>query len=132
MVSEKLIKIYLISLFLIIGHMLEEWLTGFHNIFPFVLSLANYFKTPQAAVFGTFMLMSWLLLFVVLGMISGRKWTLIILSLFSVIYVFELHHPIRAIILGKYYPGAVTGIAFPILGVFFWRELIANWRRKIK
>ena len=129
MPTNKLVNIFFLSTLLIIAHMLEEWFSGFYNIFPFILYLVYLFQTTQRAVFGTFILMSWLLLFVILGFLSGRKWIRIILCIFGIIFIFELHHPIRAIFAGTYYPGAITGAVFPFLGFFFWRELLKNWKK---
>jgi len=40
--------------------------------------------------------------------------------------VFELWHIYKAVSVGGYYPGLYTGLLLPIVGYFYWRELIVN------
>ena len=131
MITTKLKLYFLATALLLVAHMLEEWFSGFHDVFPFMLWLGQQFQTKSGAVFFIFMLMSWLSLLASLVFLSEkRKWILWMLSVFSIIYVFELHHPVHALLLGRYYPGAITGLLFPILGVFFWKELRTNFVHK--
>lgn len=130
MVTVKLKLYFLVTALLIVAHMLEEWHTGFHDVFPFMLWLGQQFQSKSGAAFFIFMLMSWLLLLVSLVFLSEkRKWILWMLSIFSFVYIFELHHPVRALLSGQYYPGTITGLLFPFLGIFFWRELRKNFKK---
>ena len=110
------LKIYfLVTALLLVVHMMEEWLTRFQNVFPFMLWLGQQFQNKSSAIFFTFMLMVWLLLLIsFIFLLEKRKLILWMLSVFSVIYIFELHHPIRALLSGHYYPGAITGLLFPL------------------
>ena len=128
MITTKLKIYFLITALLLVTHMLEEWFTGFHNVFPFMLWMGRQFESTQSAVFFTLMLMAWLSLLVSLVFMSEKRtWILRMLSIFSIIYIFELHHPILALLSGKYYPGTMTGLLFPFVGIFFWKELEKNF-----
>lgn len=133
MITVKLKVYFLVTTLLLVAHMLEEWLTGFHNVFPFMLWLGQQFQTKSGTAFFIFMLMSWLSLLIFLVFLSEkRKWILWMLSIFSFVYIFELHHPVLALLSGHYYPGAVTGLLFPFVGIFFWKELRENFANKSK
>ena len=130
MITIKLRTYFLVTSLLLVAHMLEEWFSGFPDVFPFMIWLGQQFQSTSGAAFFIFMLMSWLLLLVSLVFLSEKKkWILWMLSIFSIIYLFELHHPVRALLLGHYYPGAVTGLLFPFVGIFFWKELRNNFNK---
>ena len=128
MIPQKLKLIFFTSIPVFIAHGLEEYLTGFYNIDPiskFVFGYFNNLPTPQAT-FLLFQIILWLTLIVFAFLIAGEKWRFRLLLLPGIIYIFELHHFWKAIEFGRYYPGLVTAIAFPILGYLFWAELLKH------
>ena len=130
MITEKLKLYFLLTAALLVAHMLEEWLSGFPNVFPFMIWLGQQFQSKSEAAFFIFMLMSWLALLVSLVFLSEKKKLILwMLSIFSIVYIFELHHPVLAVLSGHYYPGAITGLLFPFVGVFFWKELRKNFSK---
>lgn len=131
MISKNLQFLFLLSLFLITVHGIEETLTGFRHSDSFVVSLANYFNTTPETFYWVFHIIWWTLL--PTAYVFLRKSTVILplLTLFSVVFAFELHHVAKALIVNQYYPGMITAFFYPILGIFFYSELIRNWRQKI-
>ena len=128
MISNRLKNIFAISIPIFIAHGLEEYFTGFFNIdniFRFVFSPFETMSVLQAT-FLLFQIMIWFFLIVFLLLITNEKWQLRLMIIPGLIYIFELHHLWKALMLGGYYPGVVTGIAFPIIGFLFWKALLKN------
>lgn len=48
---------------------------------------------------------------------------------FVVVYVFQLEHPLFAIVLKNYYPGLISGLVLIGIGLFFFVELVKNLRK---
>ena len=128
MVSKKLKNILLLTMLLIAFHGIEENLAGFYAKDFFILYPSSFFNSIPATFYWTFHIMWWFLIVTGFLLILGGKWTLRILALFGIVYFFELHHVVKGIIAGGYYPGMITGIAYPILGIFFWKELLKNMK----
>ena len=42
----------------------------------------------------------------------------------GIIFIYELHHLYKAVLTGGYYPGLITALLFPVIGYFYWRELL--------
>jgi len=87
--------------------------------------------TPETFYWG-FHVIWWLLLPSAYIFFRKSPILLPLLTLFSIVFAFELHHIVKAAIAGQYYPGMITAIFYPILGVFFYKELIQNWRFRLK
>ncbi len=126
MISTRLKNIFAISIPVFIAHGLEEYFTGFYNVdshFKFMFGYFNTLSTPQA-VFLLFQIMLWFILVISVLLISGEKWQLWLMIIPGLIYIYELQHFWKVLTVGGYYPGAITAIAFPIVGFLFWKELI--------
>lgn len=133
MISKRLQNLFLISIPLFIAHGLEEYFTGFYNtdsIFYFVFQPFGSMSVFQAT-FLLFQIMIWILL-IVSYLILSRRMLLKLLTFLGLIFVFELSHLIKALISWNYYPGLITGLLFPIIGFFYWKELIKNWISHVK
>ncbi|MEK7530855.1 MAG: HXXEE domain-containing protein [Patescibacteria group bacterium] len=131
MITSRLKTIFALSIPLFIAHGVEEILTGFYNLDAWdewIFGLLP-FASIHEAMFVTFQAMLWLLLIVAFILLLGERQRFYMLALLGVIFVFELHHPIKALIAGGYYPGLVTSLAFPILAFLFWREWLRNFAR---
>ena len=124
MITTRLKVLFALSIPLFIVHGIEEILTGFYAVDAWDQFLFTPFATlsPHGVMFVTFQLMFWLLLVVSLVLLSGEHWRLRMLGIIGLVYVFELHHPIKAILAGGYYPGLITSLFFPVLAYFFWKE----------
>lgn len=131
MITSRLKLIFGLSIPFFIAHGVEEYLTGFYNLDKWdewIFGLLPFVSTHQA-MFATFQVMLWLLLIVALVLFLGERWRFYMLALLGVIFIFELHHPVKALLTGGYYPGLVTSLAFPFLAYFFWREWLKNYRK---
>ncbi len=130
MISSKLKSIFGFSILLFIAHGIEEYFTGFYNLHQWdewIFGLLPFISIPQA-MFATFQVMLWLLLAIALVLLFSERTRLFVLSFVGIIYLFELHHPIKALMAGSYYPGLVTSLAFPVIAYFFWKEWVLNYK----
>jgi hypothetical protein len=128
MISKKLTTIFALSIPLFILHGIEEIATGFYNHggwdeFLFAHQLTDAFSA-YGAEFIIFQVMMLLLLVVAFLLLLGEHVRFYMLALLGVLYVFEFHHVIRAVLAGGYYPGLVTSLIFPFFAYFFWKEWI--------
>jgi hypothetical protein len=124
MITHRLKYIFAASIPVFILHGIEEYFTGFYNLDKldeWIFGLLPFVSIHQA-MFATFQIMFWLLLIVSLLLLLNERAQFYILGLAGVIYVFELHHPIKALLTGGYYPGLITSLVFPIIAFLFWKE----------
>ena len=130
MITSKLKYIFGFSALLFIAHGIEEMLTGFYEVDAWDRALFEplAFLSTHGAMFATFQVMLWLMLIVSFVLLLNERMRLYALSLIGIVYLFELHHPIKALLVGGYYPGLITSLLFPIIAYFFWRE----WRQNYK
>lgn len=129
MVTSKLKYIFMLSIPLFIAHGIEEMMTGFYNFDQWdewIFGLLPFTSIHQA-MFITFQVMLWLGLIAVFISLKGERARLYLLAFVGSIYIFELHHPIKAALSGGYYPGLLTAFLFIPLSYFFWREWISNY-----
>ena len=134
MLSKRIHNLFLISIVLFITHGLEEYFTGFYNvdnIFKFVFHVFENMSIPQA-IFFLFQIMWWSLLIISYLLIFKKNWILVLLTIYALVFIFEIHHIIKAVIYWEYYPGSITAIFFPVLGFFYWKELIKLYKTKNK
>lgn len=131
MISSRLRNIFAFSIPLFVAHGLEEYFTGLYNVDSHVKFMFGYFEklAPIQATFLIFQIMLWLLLIVSYLLIRGEKWQLWLMTIPGVIFIYELHHFYKALDVGGYYPGLVTALLFPVIGYFYWKELIDNFRK---
>lgn len=134
MISSKLKTIFGVSIPLFIAHGIEEYVVGFYDIDPYSLFVFRPFveMSVNQATFLLFQVMVWLLLGISFLLISGAKWQSRLMFLPGLVYIFELHHIIKAIFAGGYYPGLITALGFPVIAFFFWRELWKELRHTQK
>lgn len=129
--SPKLQKLFLLSIPVFIFHGLEEYLTGFYtidNVSRFFFGYAGNMTSLQSS-FLTFQVMIGILM-IVAYLLLTRRWVLQIATFFGLLFFFELHHFVKAISVGGYYPGLITALFFPILGFLYWKELLKEWSKR--
>lgn len=130
MLTKRLKIIFGLSIPLFILHGIEEFRTGFYE----ADALSEFIFRPlermseHEVMFITFQIMFWLLLVVAFLMTISERWRLRMMSVLGVVYIVELHHIWTAFALGSYYPGLITALLFPIVGYFFWKELIMIYK----
>ncbi|MBY0538837.1 HXXEE domain-containing protein [Patescibacteria group bacterium] len=130
MISNKLKYIFGLSIPLFIAHGIEEILTGFYNLDQWdewIFGLLPFSSNPEAA-FITSQVMLWLTFIILYFSLASERTRLYLLALVGVIYIFELHHPIKAVLVGGYYPGLITSLLFPVVAFYFWREWLRNYK----
>ena len=125
MITNKLRIIFGLSIPLFIAHGIEEFVTGFQvadvlNQRMFGIFFGNL--TSHDIMFITFQTMLWLLLVIAFLLLLGEKWQFRVLAIAGTVYVYELHHVIKAVQIWSYYPGLITALAFPLVAVIFWKE----------
>ncbi|MEK7063342.1 MAG: HXXEE domain-containing protein [Patescibacteria group bacterium] len=128
MISPRLKTIFALSIPLFIAHGVEEYLTGFYNLDAWdewVFGLLP-FTSIHEAMFATFEVMLWLMFVVFLLSLLSERVRFYLLGVAGIIYVFELHHVVKAILVGGYYPGLITSLAFPVIAFFFWKEWLRS------
>lgn len=131
MISQKLKTIFFISIPVFVAHGLEEYFNGFYNADPIFKFFFHYFDAmpiPQAT-FLLFQIMLWVALIIFAFLLLSEKWRLRLMIIPGLIYILELHHFLEALVSAGYYPGAITAIAFPIIGFLFWKELLKNFQQ---
>lgn len=128
MISDKLKKITVIAIIMIYVHGLEEIIIGFWKVDSLLMIWNGYLTSiPQAVYFASHVYW-WLMLVPILLLVLGGKWALRGLALFGVIFLIEIHHLVGALISWSYYPGLITALFYPIVGFFYWKELIRTFR----
>ncbi len=127
MISERLHKLFLLSIPLFIVHGIEEYLTGFYNVDDILFGHLS--PDISQSAFAIFQVLWWIFL-ITIYKLSKSKYGFNLMIFVGLIYIFELHHLIHALFIEKaYYPGVITAIGFPIFTLFFWKELIKNRRK---
>lgn len=131
MISSRLKLIFGLSLPLFALHGLEEYLTGFYRqdawdavVFAPIMSM-----NAHKAMFATFEIMLVLLLTISFLLLLGERWRIWLLAVLGLIYVFEVHHIVKALQAGGYYPGLITALVFPVVAYFFWREWLKVYQK---
>ena len=129
MVSDKLRNLFFTSIPLFIVHGTEEYLTHFYDVYPLLNFkwTENVFQSIPQATFFTFQAMWWLLLLVVYVLLRRDKGTIYLMTFVGLIYIYEITHILSAIIAQGYTPGLTTGLLFPFMAFFYWKELLKNW-----
>lgn len=131
MISKKLNNLFLISIPIFVAHGLEEYLAKFYETYP-ILNFTwtnRLFQAVPQATFLTFQVMFWLLITVMYILLRRDRGTLVIMTIVGFIYIYEATHILSAIIMQRYTPGLITAPLLPIVGFFYWKELMNNWRR---
>ena len=129
MITAKLKIIFAFSVPVFIMHGIEEYITGFYELDAldeWIFGLLPFTSTHEAT-FATFQVMFWLLLIISSLLLVSDRVRFQVLLLIGFVYVIELHHPIKAILAGGYYPGLITSLVFPVFALLFFREWWRIW-----
>lgn len=131
MITNRLKTIFYISLIVIYIHGLEEIIGGFQHVDSFMLAGANFFKVSIEVFYWSSHIIWWLAVPLLYLIFRNRAQILTLLSLYGLVFVIELHHIAKAAQLGYYYPGMMTAFFYPVVGLFFWKELLNNFKQRI-
>lgn len=130
MISNKLERIFLISLFLIYIHGVEEIIGGFQHFDSFMIFGAKYFSTTPEMFYWISHLIWWFSVPLIFIVFKKYRFILLIMAIYGTVFIIEFHHVIKAFIAKSYYPGTITALFYPLIGFFYWKELLKNWRSK--
>ncbi len=124
-------QLLLIAIALLPFHMVEQLMFGLDELYELQAmagGVVGSFSDPDRAtvvlVFGVVMAV----LFFCYGFMTGGIPRLIAASFFGLEFMFEGHHIVKTIVRGVYFPGAVTAIAFVVLGAL----VLASARREFR
>ncbi|HEY4489924.1 MAG TPA: HXXEE domain-containing protein [Candidatus Paceibacterota bacterium] len=131
MATNKLRLYFGISIPLFIAHGLEEYINGFYEVDSHSKFLLNPFLSiaDYQTSFLTFQILFWTFLIVVffINKILPKWFSLFI----ALVYIYELHHLVKAFSAGGYYPGLVSALTLYVIGYLFLKELIKDGRVKL-
>jgi hypothetical protein len=128
-ISNKLKTLLMLSIVVVYLHFLEEIISSFYHNDWIMKYISSLFQNVNQAQYYASHIVWILMIGPAALLVLGGRWTLRVLTLYGLFFVFELHHLIDAIRTFNYYPGVITNIAFEIIGIFYWKELIRNWRK---
>lgn len=123
-VSVKLKHLFLLSLILIYSHGLEEIINGFQFSDSFMIYGANMFNTTPEIFYWVSHLIWWILLPILFFLFNKKRLGLLLLTLYGLVFFIELHHPSKGFLAGRYYPGMITALFYPVFGIFYWRQVV--------
>lgn len=124
----------LFLLLVVVGplHMIEQMLTSIEEFHWLRGRLDGYYAwfSPASADLATVILITvvWTKISLLLyGLLVGGQARLVVLALFGIFGVSEIHHIVEALVKGGYDAGVVTSIPYAAVGGFLlaevWREL---------
>lgn len=131
MISQRLKTIFYISLFVIYLHGLEEIIGGFQHVDSFMIFGANFFKTSTEVFYWSSHIIWWLAVPLLYLIFRNRTQIFLLFGIYGLVFAIELHHVVKAVQSGYYYPGAITAFFYPIIGFFFYKELLKNWKNHV-
>lgn len=133
MITNKLKTIFGLSIPLFAAHGIEEFFTGFYKTDAWDMLIFGPFMSMDShrTMFATFEIMLVLLLTISFLLILNDQWRVRLLAVLGFIYVFEIHHIVKAVQAWSYYPGFITALIFPVITFLFWREFWKNHRHQV-
>jgi hypothetical protein len=128
----KDIRYYLGWLLVILPlHGVEQFMFGFDELYELqgqVGAIVDLFPTRDAgSVFMVFAVVLLVMTFMYCALGTGRA-RLIGFAFFGVSGLIESHHVIKTGVQLDYFPGAVTAVAFVIVGGLLFRAVVREWR----
>jgi hypothetical protein len=120
---------FAVSIPIFILHGLEEYFTGFYKVdasYQYLLKLVDINNSPPVFLIYQVMLCC---LLIIIYFISEKAWAKWLMVLVGVIFIAEAQHLMITFTSGAYYPGTFSSVALLIIGFFFWKQLIINFKR---
>lgn len=126
--SVKLKHLFLLSLILIYSHGVEEIINGFQFSDSFMVYGASLLNTTPEFFYWVSHIIWWLSLPVLFLLLSKSRLSLLLMTLYGLVFFIELHHPIKGLLASRYYPGMITVLLYPVFGFFYWKQIIKDWK----
>ena len=128
MASHKLKRLFSLSLLLIYAHGVEEIINNFQYSDSFMVYGANLFNTTPEIFYWVSHLIWWPSLPILFLLFRKNRLGLFLMTLYGFVFFIELHHPIKGLLAGSYYPGMITALLYPIFGGVYWKQIIEDWK----
>lgn len=130
MISKNLTKVFLLSLILIYAHGVEEVLTAFQHNDPFIIFGAQYLNTTPEMFYWVSHLIWWISIPLLFTIFRESKFIFTLMALYGIVFIIEPHHIVKALLVRNYYPGMITALFYPIVGFFYWKQLVKAWKKE--
>lgn len=117
-------------------HGVEQFLTGIDELYVLqrqmssVLGLAP--NPDYAIVLMVFVVVLAVMAMIYAALFGGGRARLAGPIFFGVAGLIEIHHVIKTLVNGAYFPGAVTAIPFVFIGFMLLRASLREWRTQAK
>ena len=127
-VRTRLVEVFLIGIVCQCAHMTEEFVTGFHVLFPSLFDLAPL-SGELFVGFNVFWLGVWVL--AAYGVLHGYRVAYFPVWFFGLAMCFNgIAHPLLSIMSAGYFPGLITSPIVGVLGILVIRKLFQITERK--
>lgn len=113
-------------------HLAEQFLTGLDELYELKSQLAviyGWFSNPDYVTVAFVGIVVMLVFLLAYGILIGGRPRLIAMGIFAFSGCVEIHHVVKTIIHGAYFPGAVTAIPFVALGLLLMRAIVREFRK---
>ena len=107
---------------LFIVHALEEYSTGLLGLDP-LFNWVTAHNLPTVTLYWIEQIV--LVALLVWAIYWPKRWLVIFIGL---LFVFEITHIISALRQMSYYPGLYSGMLLVIVGFFYWKESLKNYK----
>ena len=123
---QRLHKLFGWAIVLLWVHMAEQLMFGLDELYELQTAYAGFaslFSSADlAAVVGVTIVTSMVFIFCY-GLMLGGRAALAVFTYFGLEFMFELHHVVKTILHGEYFPGAVSAIALGTLGYLVLKQV---------
>jgi len=112
-------------------HMCEQLLFGIDELYElkrFAATFYGLFRNPDYASVVLVTISFIIVNLIVYGLLVGGRWSQIALAVFAIVGLGEVHHVVKTILHGSYFPGAVTSVPFVVFGALLFRSLVSEFR----
>jgi hypothetical protein len=113
-------------------HLAEQFLTGLDELYELKGQLAviyGWFQNSDYVTVAFVGIVVMLVFLLVYGTLIGGRPRLFAVGFFAFSGCVEIHHVVKTIILGAYFPGAVTAIPFVAFGLLLLRAIAREFRK---
>lgn len=127
------LKRWFVCLILILPlHLAEQFLTGLDELYELKGQLAviyGWFQNSDYVTVALVGIVVMLVFLLVYGTFVGGRPRLIALGFFAGSGCVEIHHVVKTMMHGAYFPGAVTAIPFAAFGLLLMRAVVREFRK---
>lgn len=124
--SPKMRLLFLLSILLMAGHKIESYQTHEWDYAPAYQYFLGLGFEKGEILFLTFVSMLFFGLLWSVCIIFWRNGQWLLLTIWGLTFVLELHHILRSLLANAYYSGVYTAILYALFGVLYWREFLRH------